>query len=67
MNNADKNTNKKLTRVSKNKIKKGSRNGKTAAPKFCTISEAFYNDLIEHCIINGVSELRVNNNIKKTK
>ncbi len=56
MNNADKSSKtKRSIKVQKNKINKGGKNGKSAAPKFRSISEEFYNGLIEQCIINGVT------------
>jgi hypothetical protein len=56
MKNDGKNINgKNRNNMNKNKIKKGGKNGKAKAPKFTSISEGFYNGLVEQCMINGVS------------
>jgi hypothetical protein len=67
MKNDGKNINGKNRNNMNKKIKKAGKNRKAKAPKFRSISEEFYNGLVEQCMINGVSITVMKKNIEKQK
>lgn len=55
--------NKKLTGAAGNKMK----NGKAKTKKYITVNDAYYNELIEKCIIISSADIKFETNTKKKK